>query len=581
MKSNNPGLNMTATISPTSLSRWTTWLTGVLLAALLSACGGGAGQVGLPTGTPLYTTAPAAVTLAAAAKLDYTIGGGTPLYTASSSNKAVATASVSGTVLSIVGVGAGTATVTVTDAVGALTSVSVTVSSTTQPPGTTPPALFTTAAGSLSVAAGASATYAIGGGVPAYAVSSSNNSVATATVSGSNFSVTGVGAGAAQIVVTDAAGTALTVAVQVGGGATPIALFTTAPGSVTLAVEANASFSMGGGAPPYSASTSNAGIARVATNGSAILITGVSTGSAQVVLADSAGAAITVDVTVGASTAETALFLTAPDAVTLATGEVAAYTVGGGKPAYSVSTSNASVARVVLNGSAFSLTAVAAGSAKITITDTVGTTRSVDVTVASATQPPPPPADPTVTPASASGNVGDTLSFLIRDGTPGFTVTMNNTSIATIDSVSGSAFTVRLNNVGDTSATITDAAGKVAVLPISVSQSTPSLRLSPNAVLVAEDFLGPITLNIFGGTGPYRAFTSDEKLSSVSISGATLTVAVGQNLNRCINPITADGTYIPNGTFDVTITTLDSLGASATSIMTIKDNGAGFGTGCP
>jgi hypothetical protein len=284
------------------------------------------------------------------------------------------------------------------------------------------------------------------------------------------------------------------------------------------------------------------------------------------------------DVTVGSGTTGTDLFVTAPNAVTLAVNEVGAYTIGGGKPAYTISTSNASVAKVAVGGSGFTITAAAPGTAKVTITDTAGATQVVEVTVASATPAAP---TPTVAPGSAAGNVGDTLSFLINDGTPGFTVTVNNTSIASVASASGNAFTIKLNNVGDTSATITDAAGRTVALPISAIQTSTTLRLSPNALLVGENFAGTVALNIFGGTGPYRAFTSDETLSSVSVSGSVLTVGLGSNLNRCINPITSDGTYIPNGTFDVTITTLDSLGASATSIMTIKDNGGGMGTGCP
>lgn len=657
--------------SSTNFSRSMPLFMGLFLAALLTACGGGdgAGKVGLPTGVALYTNAPGTVTLAAPAQSTFAIGGGTPTYSAASSNKDIATASVSGTSLTVVGVAAGSATVTVTDAVGAAVNVAITISAPPQPPGVAPATLFTTAAGTLTVGLGASSTYTVGGGVPAYAISSSNTAVATATLSGTSFSVTGVGAGSAQVVVTDAAGTALGVAVTVGAAAAPGPLFTTAPSDITLAVDASSTFTMGGGQPPYSASSGNAGVARVATNGSAILITGVSQGAtqvalvdgagdkitlavtvgavssttptplfttapgditvavdasatfamgggqapysasssnvavakvaasgsaivitgvgqgaAQIVLADSAGANITVGVTVGTATTVAPLFTTAPEALALTVDEVGNYTIGGGKPAYSISTSNASVAKVAVNGTAFSITAMAAGSAKVTVTDTIGNTGVVDVTVTSTTPPPPTPSDLTVSPGAATGNVGDTLTFLVSGGTPAYTLFINNTSIASIDSVGSgnvTAFTVRLNNVGDTSATITDAAGKILALPITVNQTSTSLRLSPNALLVGENSTVALALNIYGGTGPYRAFTSDETLSSVSVTGSVLTVGLGSNTNRCINPITSDGTYIPNGTFDVTVTTLDSLGASATSIVTIKDNGKGFDNGCP
>ncbi len=744
--------------SSTNFSRSMPLFMSLFLAALLTACGGGgdgAGKVGLPTGVALYTNAPGTVTLAAPAQSTFTIGGGTPTYSAASSNKDIATASVSGTSLTVVGVGAGSATVTVTDAVGAAVNVAITISAPPQPPGVAPATLFTTAAGTLTVGLGASSTYTVGGGVPAYAISSSNTAVATATLSGTSFSVTGVGAGSAQVVITDAAGTALGVAVTVGAAAAPGPLFTTAPSDITLAVDAAITFAMGGGQPPYSATSGNAGVARVATNGSAILITGISQGAtqvalvdgagdkitlavtvgtvvtpttptplfttapteiavaidagatfamgggqapysasssnaavakvatngsavvitgvsqgaaqivlgdgagakvtvavtvgnatgpattplfttapgeitvavdasanfsmgggqapysasssnvavakvatngnaivitgvgqgaAQIVLADSAGANITVGVTVGTATTVAPLFTTAPEALALTVDEVGNYTIGGGKPAYSISTSNASVAKVAVNGTAFSITAMAAGGAKVTVTDTIGNTGVVDVTVTSTTPPPPTPSDLTVSPGAATGNVGDTLTFLVSGGTPAYTLFINNTSIASIESVGSgnvTAFTVRLNNVGDTSATITDATGKILALPITVNQTSTSLRLSPNALLVGENSTGALALNIYGGTGPYRAFTSDETLSSVSVTGSVLTVGLGSNTNRCINPITSDGTYIPTGTFDVTVTTLDSLGASATSIVTIKDNGQGLDAGCP
>jgi hypothetical protein len=67
------------------------------------------------------------------------------------------------------------------------------------------------------------------------------------------------------------------------------------------------------------------------------------------------------------------------------------------------------------------------------------------------------------------------------------------------------------------------------------------------------------------------------------VTGSVVTTLPGTSTNRCINPVT-DATppvYILGGTYDVTYTVIDSLGASATSVMTIRDNGAGLNTGCP
>jgi len=93
-----------------------------------------------------------------------------------------------------------------------------------------------------------------------------------------------------------------------------------------------------------------------------------------------------------------------------------------------------------------------------------------------------------------------------------------------------------------------------------------------------------VVLNIYGGTAPYSAFTDDLVLSGVSIVGNVFTVGVGTKGNRCIDSIDrtdpAAPVYTPYGTVPVTLTVVDSLGASATSVMTIRDNGVSSTGGC-
>ena len=812
---------MTFFTFPTAVSRFMTLCMGLTFGMLLAACGGGgSGTVGLPTGTALFTNAPASVTVAAGAKTDYTIGGGTPTYMAASSNRDVATATVSGTGLSITGVGAGSATITVTDATGTATAIGVTVSA---PVVQSPSTLFSTAAGALTVPVGGSASYSIGGGRAPYAISSSNTSVASATINGSNFTVSGLGSGAARIVITDAAGIALDLVVTVGtGSATP--LYSTSPNAISVKAGANSTYAIGGGRPGYSVSSSNPGVAQIGRNGNDFVVTGVAAGSAQIAIVDTGGATISIEVTVGTADTVTALFSTAPDNVVVGIGATAAYAIGGGKPGYAVTSSNAAVAKVAINGNAYIVTGLAPGTAQIRVSDSQGDSLAVGMTVGSGapstpvtffttaptsasvevgatesytlsggtapyavsssnsavarvvltgtnyvitgisggtaiitafdtsgaavattvtvgaggpgtelfttapaavtiiagdtatfavaggkapyalstanaavakiaitgndfaitaiaagsvqvrlvdangaavtiavTVPAPPaggalfttapdtvtiaagtsagytvsggtgtysvttgnaavataslsggaltvnaiaagtatirisdsagasdsivvtvsqssPSAIVVNPNAATGNVGDTLNFLVSGGTPGYTVTINNTTLATVAPSSvptnGGGFAVTLRNVGTTTATIIDARGQVATLPITANQTTTTLRLSPSALVIGENYAGPVTLNIFGGTGPYTVFTSDESKSQVSVTGSVVTVnGVGPNGTRCIRPVNSEGTYVPFGTYDMIITTVDSQGASATSIITIKDNG--------
>ena len=528
-------------------------------------------------GIELFTTAPAAVTIVSGDTASFTVGGGSAPYAVTSSNTAVAKVALSGTTFTITSLQSGTAQVIVSDAQGNSLSIGVTAGS--GAPGT-PAAFFTTAPVSASLAVGASDTYTLAGGSAPYAVSSSNAAVARVTLSGTSYVISGVSAGTATVSAFDANGASVATTVTVGASGPGTELFTTAPAAVTMAAGATATFAVSGGKAPYAVSTGNAGVARIALTDNNFTITAVAQGSAQVRVIDADGTALAIAVTVPAPPAGGDLFTTAPDNVTLAAGTAVGYTIGGGSAPYNATTSNPAVATAAISGATLTVNAVAAGTATIRISDAAGAAELINVTVTQAA-----PTAITVNPAAATGNVGDALNFLISGGTPAYTVTINNTSIATVApatvGTNGGAFVITLRNVGTTTATITDAQGQVATVPISASQTTTILRLSPSALIVGENVAAPISLNIFGGTGPYTVFTSDETKSSVSVSGSVVTVnGVGPNGTRCITPMTADGTYVPYGTYDVIITTVDSLGASATSTISIQDNGMGAGTGC-
>jgi hypothetical protein len=709
-----------------------------LLSLLLASCGGGAGTVGTATGTALYTSASSSITIPISS-VSYSIGGGTAIYKSTSSNPSVATTSVSGNTLNIVGLISGTTQITITDAVGATTSISVTVGN-----GNSAPALYVTAPSAINLAANVSSTYTIAGGRPQYIISSSNTAVATVGMNGSTFVVTGVSAGTAQIVIFDSIGDSVNVSVTVGAGGTSTTLYTTASSSLTLAVSEVSKFNVGGGTGPYIATSSNASIVTTTMAGSTLTINGVGAGTAQVLIFDSVGnsvtitaavgdsgatvalftvapstinlkingspisyaigggkapykaatsndnvvtasisnsqlivigvnagteqvlvfdslgASVTITVSVGAGTSNTALYIAAPSTLTLpANSSNHTYPIGGGSPSYSVSSSNTSVATVSIANNALTINTINSGSAQIIVFDAKGDSASIAVTVGSSTSPTPlyvtsassvtldigdndsftigggngsysvssssksvatasisgsqltvsAVAEGTsqilvfdstgssvtigvtvtktntlqisIQPESAIGNVGDTLTFLVSGGKPSYSVTINNPSIASVTptsvSASGGSFSATLLNTGTTDITITDSSGQTKSLTITASQISTQLRLSPNAITMGEDNTSTLSLNIYGGTAPYTAFTSDQTLTSVSTSGSVLSIGLGTKANRCIDPIDSSGVRVPFGTFDITITVVDSLGASATSILTIKDNGIGSG----
>src|SRR5450830_444620 len=172
--------------------------------------------------------------------------------------------------------------------------------------------LFTTAPGAITLASDA-VTYAIGGGKVPYTTTSSNTGVMTTALSGTALTISPVASGAAQVSVVDSAGKSVTIAVTV----LPTPLFTTAPSAITLASDA-VTFAIGGGKVPYTAASSNTGVVTTALSGTALTISPVASGSAQVSVVDSAGKSVTIDVTV----LPTPLFTTAPSAITLASDAV-------------------------------------------------------------------------------------------------------------------------------------------------------------------------------------------------------------------------------------------------------------------
>ena len=126
---------------------------------------------------PFYTTAPATLNIAPGTSLSYVVGGGVPLYTASSSNTNFVTVSLSGNTLTVfgkplTGQASSTANITLMDASNTTVTVAVTVSSV--PLGLTPNT-GTSIIDDVLVAT-------IIGGTPPYTASVGNKEVASATV---------------------------------------------------------------------------------------------------------------------------------------------------------------------------------------------------------------------------------------------------------------------------------------------------------------------------------------------------------------------------------------------------------------
>jgi hypothetical protein len=363
---------------------------------------------------PLFTTAPPSVTIAISSTQTYGVGGGTGPYTATSSNASVADVSLVGNSLKVTGITAGSANVVIRDSQGATVNVAVTV-----PAASTVAVVHNGTANGVTIAIGSTQTYGVGGGTGPYTATSSNASVAVVSLVGNSLTVTGITAGAANVVIRDSQGATVNVAVTVPAAST-VALSTTAPPTgVTIAIGSTQTYAVRGGTGPYTATSSNASVAFASLVGNSLTVTGITAGSANVVISDSQGATVNVAVTVPAASTVPLSTTAPPTGVTIAIGSTQTYGVGGGTGPYTATSSNASVAFASLVGNSLTVTGITAGSANVFIRDSQGATVNVAVTVPAATTV----ALFTTAPPSVTIAIGSTQTYGVGGGTGPYTAT--------------------------------------------------------------------------------------------------------------------------------------------------------------
>lgn len=519
-------------------------LIALLFVVLLASCGGGGGSPGTVSGAPtgaLFTTAPSSLTLTLGSAQAFKIGGGGGTYTAVSSDGSVVAAGISGTDLTLGAISPGSATVTIRDSLGATTAVSVTSKPTR--------ALFTTAPTTITVPIGNSSaqTYQVGGGVGPYAVGNSNPSVLSAALTGTSLTLTGLAVGSANLVLLDSVGSSLGISVTVPAAAT-VDLFTTAAPSVTLTNGAVATYAIGGGTGPYTATSANTNVAAVSLSPTALTIAGGVSGATNVSLRDSAGHSVSVAVTVSPATT---FFTTAPTAVTVGIGTSATYAVGGGVIPYTGTSNNTAVATSSVDGNTLTVSGIAVGTASVVLRDSTNTLITVGVTVKGSST-----LDLfTTAPAAVTISKGTTTNYSIGGGSAPYTVTSSNTSVVTVSS-SGSGFSVTGVANGAANVVIRDSAGVAVTLAVTVSAA--QMSLNPSAV---SAFIGDTVYStISGGSPAYR-----------TVSGFPAAA------DTDIGTLDAAGTFTPNTSGNVLrVRVKQAVGSDIISVIDSNGNSANF-----
>lgn len=371
--------------------------------------------------------------------------------------------------------------------------------------GSPPTTLATTApTAGLTVGVGAAQVFSIIGGKSPYQASSSNVQVAVAGVRDNVLTIGGVAAGLSTITVSDADGKTSAVAVTVGN---LVALYTSAPDSLTMVKETQASFAVGGGVAPYTAASQDSRIAVVNISGTTMIINAGSVGSTTLFIRDaSGGAPKSLNISVAGGAPGT-FFTTAPSILKLGAGSTMSYQISGGVQPYFVSSTDARLATGSINGSILTIAALKIGSSTLQILDSAGNALSPIAVTVDGTTGSAGPASIEILPSSnslssAAGSkvtfivtVKDSVNTAIPNQPVTFTAssgTLTGANPAPNTDASGSISTVSLSPGGDfviRSITVTATAGS-ASKSISIPVTGTALTISgPGSALVGNPAL--------------------------------------------------------------------------------------------
>lgn len=250
------------------------------------------------TNSPLlgsFTLSTRELALSPGATRTLTITGGTPPFTAVATKPSIATATVSGNLITVAGISEGVnAELRVIDSRGATQTALITVAAPTPSP--SGQALFSNMPATLTLRPNTSQTFTLGGGTGPYTVVSSNPAATATTVRGGALILEAGLGGTSTLTITDNTGQTLTQAVRVLNTSAPLALTSTA---VTGMVGTTTTVGIAGGLPPYrtvSTSTTQVGTASIVNGDTLQIAFAFVGGPMRVTVLDAEGSAVNLDI---------------------------------------------------------------------------------------------------------------------------------------------------------------------------------------------------------------------------------------------------------------------------------------------
>jgi hypothetical protein len=479
----------------------------------------------------------------------------------------LATAAILGTALNLAACGGGT-----DSASSSGTNTNTTTDSSGQPV-----ALALTGATSLTLVPTELGRVEVSGGTRPYTAASNNTTIALASVSDSTLSVAAVRGDTtpATVTVTDAKNAKVTLTVNVTNSPL-LGSFTLSPSEMTVSPGATRNLTITGGTPPFTVVAAKPTIASAAVSGNVVTVTGVSEGvNAELRVIDSKGVTQTATVTVAASfpyMSGLALFSNMPFNLTLRPNTSRTFTLGGGTGPYSAVSSNPAAVATTVRGGALILDAGVSGSTTLTITDNTGQTFMQTVRLLNTSAP------LTVVNTSVTGMVGTTTTVGIAGGLPPYrSVNTSTTQVGKATVINSDSLQITFLSAGaPMRISVLDAEDSSVNLDITATAALSGMVVSPSKVTISERlsrsvagqaFQTQIPLVFVNARLPLHLFTSHPHLlaPTISLRNAVTVNTLGDATSPLSPCVDADT--------DVTITGIDASGASASTTITITDNG--------
>ena len=309
---------------------------------------------------------------------------------------------------------------------------------------------------SVAVAQDETATVSVSGGYNLYEVMSDNTGIVEASLTGNVITLKAVSAGETTVTVKDVLTfRTIEIPVTVGHGALQVA---TTEISLSAGEEGTVGITSGSGS--YSVVSSDMNVAYAYVEGSTVFITGVGGGSATVTVTDTESGqtqAITVSV-------EFFPLVLSATSLTLYVGNQSTVNITSGNGSFIVRSSDTGIATASLSGFSINVTAVAEGTATITVTDIrSGQTATIEVGIFQQL-------------ALSSSNLsllaGNTATVEINSGSGSYSVRSNSTGTATA-TISNNSVVISAVNAGLAVITVTDTnSSQTATISVTVTHPT-------------------------------------------------------------------------------------------------------------